>query len=212
MLNLRKIPKAKYWDYFILAARFLIGWTFLRYGYSKLTEGQFGLNETELLTPISELSDFRISWYLFNLQPFKAFIGVAQLICGVLLVWNRTVILGAFLFLPIVTTILIMDMSFMPAGMAEAFTWRLSYYIALDLLILWHYKDRMLSIWEAVSKGINTKFKYPIWVYLTLPFVAILLEIISPKTIFNLLTSPVETLKGFAGLFKLLMDLIAEFI
>jgi len=210
-MNLKQIPKAKYWDYFILAARFLIGWTFLRYGYSKLTDGQFGLTETELLTPITELSPFRISWYLFDLQPFKTFIGISQVLCGLLLIWNRTAILGAFMFLPIVATILIMDMTFMPTDMANAFTWRLTYYIALDSLILWHYRERMFIIWSAAWKGVSTKFKYPIWVYLTLPVVAIILELISPRTLFNLTTHPVRTLKGFGEVFNLLIDVIGQF-
>ncbi|MEP5103144.1 MAG: hypothetical protein ABJQ84_00935 [Ekhidna sp.] len=209
-MNFKQIAKPKYWDYFILAARFLIGWTFLRYGYSKLMAGQFGLSETELLTPIPELSPFRISWYLFDLQPFKNFIGISQIICGLLLIWNRTAILGAFMFLPIVATILIMDVTFMPTDMANTFTWRLSYYIALDILILWHYNDRMLIIWNAAWKGVTTRFKYPIWVYLTLPIVAIILEFISPRTLFKLLTNPVETIKGFGELFTLLIDVLGQ--
>ena len=188
MLNFQEIPKSKAWDYFILGARILLAWTFLSYGYSKLTDGQFGLTEAELLSPISELSPFRISWYLFDFQPFKAFIGVSQLICGTLLVWNRTAVLGAFLFLPIVATILIIDMTFMPEALAIAFTWRLSYYILLDFLILAHYKDRMIVIWNATVKGINTKFNYPIWVYLTLPVVVIGMEILP-----FFLRSPIET-------------------
>jgi len=212
MINkLRQTPSAKYWDYFILAARFLIGWTFLRYGISKLTEGQFGLTEAEMLTPLAELSPFRISWYLFDFQPFKAFIGVSQVISGLLLIWNRTAILGAFFFLPIVATILIIDITFMPPGFVYAFSWRLSYYILLDLLILWHYRDRMRTIWKAAWDGINTKFKYPIWVYLTLPFAAIFLEIFSLKTIYRFITSPIETIKDFGVLFQMLKDLIGQF-
>lgn len=35
--------KAQRWDYFILAARGLLAYTFISYGYGKLTGGQFGL-------------------------------------------------------------------------------------------------------------------------------------------------------------------------
>lgn len=211
MVNFRQISKAKFWDYFILVARFLIGWTFLRYGFSKLMEGQFGLTETELNTPISALSPFRISWYLFAFQPFKAFIGISQILAGLLLIWNRTVLIGAFVFLPIVVTILMIDMTFMPAAMSSSFIWRLSYYIVLDLFILWHYKDRMIVIWHAVWQGVNTRFKYPVWIYLTVPIAAIIMEIISPRILFNLFTNPVETLKGFGELFELLMDVLKQF-
>ena len=103
-----KISKAQVWDYFILAARLLLAWTFLQYGFSKLTGEQFGLDEQMMATPIQKLSPFDVSWYLFAFEPFNSFVGVSQIICAILLLVNRTTILGAFLFLPIITTILIM--------------------------------------------------------------------------------------------------------
>lgn len=177
MKLLDRISKEKYWDYFILGARFLIGWTFLRYGFAKLTDGQFGISETELGTPLKDLSLFRVSWYLFDHQPFKAFIGVAEVICGSLLIINRTAIIGAFMFLPIITTVLLIDITFMPSDMANAFAWRFSFYILLDLLILWYYKSKMAVIWNEVWQNVNTRFRFPIWAYLLLPPVAIAIEV-----------------------------------
>lgn len=185
--KLRAITKEKYWDYFILVARLLLGWTFLRYGYGKLTDGQFGLTEAELLTPIKDLSLFRVSWYLFGHEPFNMFIGISQLVCGLLLILNRTAILGAFLFLPIVTVILIIDLTAMPPDLLAGFTFRLPFYILLDCLILWHYKDRILIIWKNTISGVSTKFKFPVWAYLILPILAICLEIIGalPRVFFT---------------------------
>jgi len=104
---MEKLPKERILDYFILAARFLLAWTFLGYGFSKLTEGQFGINEAEMATQLKDISLFKLSWYLFDYEPFKSFTAISQIICGVLLLVNRTTLIGAFLFLPIVTTILI---------------------------------------------------------------------------------------------------------
>ncbi|WP_394747270.1 DoxX family membrane protein [Spongiimicrobium salis] len=173
---LKSISKAQYWDYFILVSRFLLGFVFLSYGYGKLTDGQFGITPEELATPVQDLSFFKLSWYLFDQQPFKAFVGISQLVCGLLLMVNRTALVGAFLFLPIVSTILIIDMTFMPKAMAYAFTWRLSFYILLDFLILWHYKDKMALIGNAVWNNVNTKFRFPLWAYLILPVMALALE------------------------------------
>jgi len=186
-----RITNTRQWDYFILVSRFLLAWTFLRYGYSKLTGGQFGLKPEELITPLQDLNLFRISWYLFDHQPFKAFIGVSQIICGVLLLINRTVIIGAFIFLPIVITILIIDISFMPPYLLEGFIWRLPIYIFLDLLILYHYKEKMLILWKTIINGVSIKFKFPIWAYLILPIMAIVLELIIfiPKVIFKFIFS-----------------------
>lgn len=184
--KLKAITRGKYWDYFILVARILLGWTFLRYGYGKLTDGQFGLTEAELGTPIKDLSLFRVSWYLFGHEPFNLFIGVSQIVCGLLLILNRTALLGAFLFLPIVTVILIIDLTAMPPALLAGFTFRLPFYIVLDCLILWHYKDRILIIWRNIISGVSTKFKFPIWAYLILPVLAICLEVIGmlPKILF----------------------------
>ena len=154
------MTKEKTWDYFILVARCLIGFIFVSYGYSKLFDGQFGITEQELNTPIKDLNLFRISWYLFDHQPFKSIIGIFQIITGILLLINRTALLGAFMFIPIVITILIIDISFMPPLLASSFTWRLLFYLILDILIIWHYKERIRQIWRSLTREISTKFKF----------------------------------------------------
>lgn len=194
--------KDKYWDYFILVARFLIGCTFLSYGYGKLMDGQFGLVEADLSAPVKEVGLFKLSWYLFDHQPFKASIGISQVICGALLIINRTAILGAFIFLPIVATILIIDLSFMPDNMANAFAWRLSFYILLDFLILGHYKEKMRLIWSAVWQNVTTKYSIPIWGYAILPIMAVALEVMGvlPRLVGKLILHPQESWQGFEEL------------
>lgn len=206
----KKISKGKIWDYFILTSRFLLAWTFLRYGYSKLTAGQFGVSEVEMATQLKDLSLFKLSWYLFDHEPFKSFIGISQIICGILLLINRTALIGAFLFLPIVTTILIIDLSFMPTALAQGFAWRLSFYILLDFLILWHYKERMKAIWESLWNKMNTKFKYPVWAYLLLPLFAIGLEVfgVIPKILTQLIINPTETLESLSQIPKMIIEVI----
>ena len=198
-----KIPKEKYWDYFILVARFLLGWTFLGYGYTKLVDGQFGVSEEELLTPLQDLSLFRVAWYLFDHQPFKAVVGVLQIICGSLLIINRTVIIGAFMFIPLISTILLIDLTVMHYEFKVAFAWRLSFYLLLDFLILYHYRARMQVVWNAVWDEVNTKLSYTLWAYLLLPVMAIVLDVagIAPKILFNVIMDPsgvVKAIKDFS--------------
>jgi len=130
------------------------------------------------------------------MQPFKAFIGISQIICGGLLIINRTAIIGAFMFLPIIATILIIDITYVKL---PGFYYRLPAYIILDLLILFHYKERMITIWEAVWENVNTKFKYPIWMYLILPILAIILEvtIAIPRMIYYIFTDPESVKQTF---------------
>jgi len=206
-----KISKEKLWDYFILTSRFLLAITFFTYGYSKLRNGgQFGISEEEMLIPVKDISLFKLSWYLFDHEPFTTFIGISQIICGLLLVINRTVIIGAFLFLPIISTILIIDLTFMPPILATGFAWRLSFYIILDLLILLHYKDRMLSIWNAIWLKMNTKYRFKIWAYLFLPVFAIVLECIGliPKILIELIRNPNEVFRSISNISDMLLGFL----
>lgn len=201
--------KQKLWDYFILCARVLIAWTLLSYGWSKLTGGQFGISVKEMETPVKDLGLFKLSWYLFDQEPFKSFVGVSQIIAGLLLLYNRTLILGVLLSLPILANILVIDITYIKMS---GFYWRLSYYLVLDFLILWHYKDRMIIAFKAIFIGLTTKFKYPIWAYLILPIMAIGLELLGvvPRLLSGLIFNPTETLKGLSEIPDLILDIIKK--
>jgi len=201
--------KQKLWDYFILCARVLIAWTFLSYGWGKLTDGQFGISVKEMETPVKDLGLFKLSWYLFDQEPFKSFVGVSQIIAGLLLLYNRTLILGALLSIPILVNILIINITYIKM---TGFYWRLSYYLFLDFLILWHYKDRMIIAFKNVFSGLTTKFKYPIWAYLILPIMAIGLELLGvvPRLISGLIFNTTETLKGLSAIPELILEIIKK--
>ncbi len=148
--------KEKLWDFFILSARVLLAFVFIDYGWGKLTGGQFGLRPEELNMPVKDLSLFRLSWYLFEQEPFKSFIGISQIIAGLLLLYNRTLILGTLLSIPILTNILVIDITYIKM---TGFYWRLSYYLVLDFLILWHYRDRMFAAFKNLTNGIKDKIQ-----------------------------------------------------
>ncbi|MES2655027.1 MAG: hypothetical protein V4620_05520 [Bacteroidota bacterium] len=201
--------KQKLWDYFILCARVLIAYTFLSYGWAKLTEGQFGLSDKELSTPVKDLRLFKLSWYFFEQEPFKSFVGISQIIAALLLLYNRTLILGALLSIPILANILIIDITYIKM---PGFYWRLSYYLFLDFLILWHYKERIMLAFNNVFSGLTTKFKYPLWAYLILPIMIIVLEILGliPQTITGLIFNTNETLDGLSRIPHLFATIIEK--
>jgi uncharacterized membrane protein YphA (DoxX/SURF4 family) len=105
--------RAQRWNYFILAARVLLAGTFISYGYSKLTGSQFGLSAAQAALPVGQLGLFKLSWYLFGQEPFKSFVGVSQVVAGLLLLWNRTALLGALLLLPIAANVLVVDITYL---------------------------------------------------------------------------------------------------
>ncbi|MBN8823893.1 MULTISPECIES: DoxX family membrane protein [unclassified Spirosoma] len=170
------LPKDQYWPYLLLAARVLLAYTLFNYGWAKLTGNQFGVDQKTMNLPLKEIGLFRLSWYLADHQPFKAFIGVSQISVALLLIFNRTLIIGAFASIPIWLNILMWDMTFME-GMTTAFTFRLSFYLLLTGLILYQSRDKVLPALQSVSEKRST-ITYPYWVYLTLPVAAICLEVL----------------------------------
>jgi uncharacterized membrane protein YphA (DoxX/SURF4 family) len=190
-----KTTKAQLWDYTILAARVLLAGTFLTYGTAKLVDGQFGLSAAEAAKPVGQLSLFRVSWYLFAQEPFKSFVGVSQVVAALLLLWNRTALLGALLLVPIAANVLVVNLSYIKM---PGLYWRLSYYLLLLGLIFWHYRDRMHAVWVALTHGLTTRFRYPWWAYLLLPLVAVGLELVGtlPQVLYALVSKPTEAWRG----------------
>lgn len=168
--------RQKFWSYFILVARIWLALILFKYGWSKLTEGQFGVSEATMSQPLKEIDLFRLSWYLADHEPFKSFIGISQIITAGLLVYNRTAIIGSFISIPIWLNILIWDMTFM--GWYTPFTIRIPYYLLLTFLIIWHDKDKVLFALQTLFKETSTKFKFPLWMYLLLIPFGFLLELI----------------------------------
>ena len=188
-----KIETIRIKNYCLLGIRFLLSWTFLSYGISKITNDQFGISLTDQSKTVSELGLFKLSWYLFDQQPFRYFIGASQIFAAMLLLFNRTALIGALLYIPILLNILIIDITYIKMA---GFYWRVSYYLFLDILILLNYREIILEFLRNIffTKIQSTNFKW--WVYLTLPITAILFDIIGvfPKLIYYLFTDTNTTL------------------
>ncbi len=187
-------------EYLVIVSRFTLSFVFARYGYSKLTGAQFGISEEDMLIPISDLSLFKVSWYLFQHEPFRSFIGMFQMLASILLLFNRTALIGAFLLLPITLNILIIDISFMEGGMRESFVWRLLYYLTLNALILGYYREKIKEMIK-ISIGKNKlKHGYPLWLLALIPIIAIGMDIFSPKVIYDILCNIPEIIEYLKSL------------
>jgi len=191
-MTFSETTRAQLWDYTILAARVLLAGTFLVYGGAKLMDGQFGISAAEAAKPVGQLSLFRLSWYLFAQEPFKSFVGISQVVAALLLLWNRTALLGALLLLPIAANVLVVNLSYIKM---PSLYWRLSYYLLLLGLIFWYYRPRMHAAWVALTQGLTTRFRYPWWAYGLLPAAALGLELLGalPQLLYFLVSKPTET-------------------
>ncbi|WP_313253781.1 hypothetical protein [Empedobacter sp.] len=163
-------------DYFIIAGRFLLIFTYFNYGFSKLIDNQFGLSPTELTTPIQNLSLMKIGWFLFDIQPFKYFIGITQIISASLILFNRTCFLGCIILIPIIINIIIIDLSIMPLTLSFPFFFRLLLHLFLAFSIIFYYKQDFFNIIKIMFKKHAPKFRYNYWKLIFIPILALSLE------------------------------------
>jgi hypothetical protein len=172
------LPRQVIVAYSVLVIRIWLAYILCDYGWGKLTDGQFGLEPAELQAKVNEVSLFRLSWYLFDHEPFKSFIGCSQIGIGLLLVSNRTVIIGTLLSIPVWLNILFIDLTFMGEAMAPAFVFRISYYLLLTMVVLFYHRGRLLLATRALTERPTTNYKFPIWAYVLVPVFGFCIEFI----------------------------------
>ena len=79
----------------------------ISYGWGKINGEQFGIFNQEVLnSPLKEVDKFNLAWYLFSLdKTFNVIVGITQIIGGVLIIINRTTLIGALILLPVLAQI-----------------------------------------------------------------------------------------------------------
>ena len=186
--------KHKVFDFLITVLRYYLAYYMITYGLDKISGGQFGQRSAEILnTPLKDVDKFNLAWQLFSLdRTFEVVVGISQIIGAILIMINRTTLIGALVLLPILGQIFLVDLAFTTNMVGHSLTIRLGAMICADLLILFYYKERMVLIWNNLTNGMNTKFKYKWWVFMLLP----LLGMISDFVI-ALLTFPIKYLIYF---------------
>jgi len=191
------LTKEKIIDFGILALRWYLVFYMINYGWSKLTLSQFGVYDLSILEhPIKDIDSFYVAWHLFGRSTFfNVATGILEIIGGILLIFNRTVLIGALIVLSILAQILIIDISFTTGVHGFALPLRIGGMILADLLILYYYRDKVIIAWKNLTSGITTKFRYKWWIFLILPIVGFLMDLV-----FAILTMP----------FTMLLNWIAE--
>lgn len=65
-----KLSKALLWDYFILIARIWLAIILIKYGYSKLIDGQFGVTDATMQLKLKDVVvlSFPISLYFYPMK------------------------------------------------------------------------------------------------------------------------------------------------
>lgn len=127
-----------------LSLRFYIAYYLLDYGIGKLTGQMFNNATNEILNkPMNEVDLFHLTWYWFHRNILLAyFVGICQILSGILLIFNRTVLLGVLLSLPIFINILLIDIYCV--GMIELDI-RVSLYIISILYFIYFRKMQVMK-------------------------------------------------------------------
>ena len=183
------MTKSKVIDFGVLALRWYLIFYMIDYGWGKMTLSQFGVwDPTILEKPMKDIDSFYVAWHLFNRSVFfNIATGLMEIIGAILLIFNRTVLIGALLILTVLGQILIIDIAFTTNMLGYGLPVRVSGMIISDLLILYYYKDKLISAWKKLTENISTEFHYKWWVFIILPVIGFLLDFI-----LGLITLPVK--------------------
>lgn len=185
---MKGLTKKQLWEYFVFVSRYWLALVLLSYGVVKLAGFQFYTAAGLLGTKVGDANLFQLSWFLADHEPFRFFVAISEIIAGLLLVFNRTAVIGAFLAIPIWLNILIWDISFMDRLMAIQFAFRIGYYLVLTGLVLWYYKASILIAYKILSEKINNDLKKSVFLYISLPIVGYALEFAIGKIVQVILT------------------------
>lgn len=98
----------------IVYARYFVGLTLIHYGVAKFMIGQFpGPGLLSMEQAFGDFSPMGLAWRFFGYSNlYKAFMGIAEIMAGGLLLFRRTVVVGAMLSIAVVTNIVLVNFSF----------------------------------------------------------------------------------------------------
>ncbi len=108
--------------YIELALRFYVCLKISIYAVGKMAGGQFyakGKLPAQVASQtIQDLGGFELAWTFFGYSyEYVLFIGISQLVGGLLLLWDKTKLIGVAVLVPILLNIIVVDIFFqIPAG------------------------------------------------------------------------------------------------
>ena len=152
---------------FQVIVRFTLAHIFITYGLSKLYGFQFpALDPSTLDKVVRDLSGQQFVWAFFGYSyGYSAFVGMGQALSAILLFFRKTQTLGAFILLPIITNIVVVNFMYdIPVKLyASLYLMMTLYLIATDwkriLALFWSNR----SLPSRVDIEVSTKART--WIY-----------------------------------------------
>jgi len=127
--------------------RFTASFLIIFYGFAKLNGSQFTILDSELDKPMGQVSGFWLTWYYFGYSWFYGnFIGLAQIIGAVMLMFRRTTLLGSCLLFPIIGNIILVDIFYRISPDALLVAVLIEFALACILII--HREELLAVFWR----------------------------------------------------------------
>lgn len=132
-----------------LGARWYVCLTICAYGVGKIVGMQFGSAESLGNLTISELSPMQIMWLFFGYSyGYGLFIGLSQVVGGLMLLHPRTKLLGIAVLIPILLNIIVADLFFeVLFGATLTAIWL----FLLLLFVLWRERENVITAFKALT-------------------------------------------------------------
>ncbi len=136
-----------------MACRLYVFFFLAFYGLAKILGAQFytpDLIPTEIeTTPISQIPDFDLAWvFMGRSYGYMLFIGMSELIGALMLLFNKTKLIGTLILIAIMVNVIVFDIFFLDEYGALASA--VIYFIML-LAILWINKEKITNVIKTLT-------------------------------------------------------------
>ena len=160
------MKKINYQETFEMVCRLYVFFFLTAYGLGKIIGGQFygpGSIPAEIETmPIAQIPDFELAWVFMGRSfGYVLFIGIAEIIGALMLLFNKTKLIGTLILIPIMVNVIIFDIFFLDEyGALSSAT----LYLLMLFSILLINKEKIINViktlihFDAISKT-STKDK-----------------------------------------------------
>ena len=153
--------------------RYLVAFVICFYGFAKLNGSQFTILGSELDKPLRQVEGFWLTWYYFGYSTvYGNVIAVVQIICGLLLTFRRTTLLGAILLFGIMVNIVLVDIFYhVPVdGLYSAIL-----IMACLAFILFYNRAQIVKVFVILQEQVHsTNNQKPILQYLSRVFILLI--------------------------------------
>ena len=153
------------------------------YGIGKVVGAQFytasGMPDGLALIPIGQVPDFDLAWvFMGRSYGYMLFIGLAEVIGAVLLLFNKTKLIGTLVLIPIMVNVIVFDIFFLDEYGALAGA---TLYLFMLITILFINKEKLIVIFNDLinnKKLPKTSSKEKIYKYLIVAAIIVLIFIV----------------------------------